>query len=54
MDLVAVKWGVNSELEKSPDQYRDEEWQYIHSMGQDAFKKGKLNERKAIEISDNK
>lgn len=26
MDLVAVKWGVNSELEKSPDQYRDEEW----------------------------
>lgn len=51
MDLVAVKWGVNSNIEKSPDQYKEEKWQYIHSLGQEFFKKGKISEESSIEIS---
>jgi len=37
IELVGVKWGVNSEAEKSPDRYKDEKLQYIHGMGQEFF-----------------
>lgn len=51
LELVGVKWGVNSNIEKSPEQYKEEKWEYIHSLGKDYFKKGKINSENAIEIS---
>ena len=51
IELVGVKWGVNSSIEKSPDQYKEEKWQYIHSIGKEIFKKGKFSEENAIEVS---
>lgn len=51
IELVGVKWGVNSNIEKNPDQYKEEKWQYIHSLGKDIFKKAKFNEEDAIAIS---
>lgn len=51
MELVAVKFGVNSNLEKNPEQYKEEKWSYIHALGKEYFKKGKINKENAIEIS---
>ena len=51
IELVGVKWGVNSNIEKNPGQYEDEKWQYIHSLGKDIFKKAKINEEVEIVIS---
>lgn len=51
MELVAVKWGVNFNLEKNPGQYKEEKWRYIHSLGEEFFKKGKISEENSVEIS---
>lgn len=50
-DLVAVKWGVNSSIEKSPNDYKKEKWEYILSLGNEAFKKGKFDKKTSIAVS---
>lgn len=51
LELVGVKWGVNSTIEGNPEKYNEEKWEYIHSLGKEFFKKGKINEEKSVEIS---
>jgi len=50
-DLVAVKWGVSSNMNEKPEKYNDEKWEYIYSGGQKIFKKGRVSEEKSIKIS---
>lgn len=51
LELVAVKSAVSSNIENSPDQFKEENWQYIHALGKDLFKKGKFTEEAAVTAS---
>lgn len=51
LELVAVKFAVLANIQKTPENHTEAKWRYINTLGQDIFKKAKLDDAKATAIS---